>query len=66
MNQHISNKTFLKIKNAVRQDLMKAEQQKELIQNLESYQVKLKASKIEVENEMNSSKEALYLSLIHI
>lgn len=60
MNQHISNKTFLKIKNAVRQDLMKAEQQKELIQNLESYQVKLKASKIEVENEMNFSKEALY------
>lgn len=60
MNQPISNKLFLKIRTVVKQDLLKAEQQKELIEELENYHSKLSANQIKVEKEIYSSKEALY------
>lgn len=60
MNQPISNKLFLKIRSVVKEDLLKAEQQKELIEELENYHSKLSANQIKVEKEIYSSKEALY------
>lgn len=60
MNQSISNKLFLKIRSVVKEDLLKAEQQKELIEELENYHSKLSANQIKVEKEIYSSKEALY------
>lgn len=60
MNQPILNKLFLKIRSVVKEDLLKAEQQKELIEELENYHSKLSANQIKVEKEIYSSKEALY------